>query len=202
MSKALVSMYAGDAGAVMPVTWPPMLRYAERCGYQPRRAQPHGEGGLAASWSKVCALLGALEDCELALWLDADTLVLEHAWDVASELPAECFQAMAYDARFGPCTPIWVVRADGGRAFLEELWARRREAPTNEDYLIQQLLGCERETSLGTLRLAPCWGDHEGCCERPLMVHRGFDSGADSWHQRALVLAHEAQRGPRTPGGV
>lgn len=197
MTKALVSMYSGDAELVREVTWPPMRRYAERHGYQLVEAEPVTEAGLTVTWSKVPALLGALNDGDYALWLDADVLVTEGAWDVTEELPAGCFQALAYDARVGPCSSIWLVRADGGRAFLERLWARRHEEPQSVDYLAQQLIEHEPETGRGTVPLQSGWGDHEGCCQAPLMVHRGWDAGGLDWSRRLLMLAHEAQRGPR-----
>jgi hypothetical protein len=100
-TKALVTLYAGPAQQARPVTWPAMERYADRYGYTISEAtNRYPEAPI--TWAKVAALLDALSTHDVALWLDADCYVHDHAPDVLAELPGPCWQALAYDNRWGP----------------------------------------------------------------------------------------------------
>lgn len=80
--------------------------------------------GVPVSWSRVPALRAALDEADIALWLDADALVLSDERDPADALDA--WQAFAFDSRYGPAGWLWVLRScREARSFLEDVWRRR-----------------------------------------------------------------------------
>lgn len=164
MSKALLTMYAGDCSVIRPVALPTLERYAERYGYEVKIAEP--VGGLPAAWGKVAALRTALESSEFALWIDGDALLTPAADDLSDWLSANAFQCFSQDRRlpFALNSWLWGIRAcDESRRFLEELWGRRRfHADPNHHRFwdlgaIHQVLAEQPEFQVGTVLLGPEW---------------------------------------------
>jgi hypothetical protein len=97
MTKALVTIIEGDDHEQFAeITLPTFERYADRYGYDiviaetdPDLPTPH--------WSKALALRQALEDYEIAVWLDIDSLVTGSAPDIANYLTdGLAFQALPF----------------------------------------------------------------------------------------------------------
>lgn len=101
---------------------PSFLRYAERWGYAvgavdlPEDGTGADDGAQQAKWMKVSLLRDALREFDLALWMDADTLIVRTDEDVASHLGAHAFQALTleqvpFDHRMNPNTGVWLMRS-------------------------------------------------------------------------------------------
>jgi len=106
---------------------PSFERFASRWGYSVRatRLRTDGSGAdtgaQAAKWHKIRMLREALTDFSLAVWVDADVLVLREDEDVAAHLHPDHFQALALEQvpaehRVNPNTGVWAMRS-GPTAF-------------------------------------------------------------------------------------
>ncbi len=114
---------------------PTFQRYAACWDYQVRAAALPSDGagaGVAAQrakWAKVGLLRRALNDFSLAVWLDADVLLLRDDEDIATHLHPEHFQALALEHvpaehRVNPNTGVWVLRSQPAAfAFLDAVEA-------------------------------------------------------------------------------
>jgi len=110
---------------------PGMERFAARWGYSVRAARLPTDGAGAdpaaqtAKWHKVGLLREALADNALAVWVDADVLVLRDDEDVAAHLHPDHFQGLALEQvpaehRVNPNTGVWVLRSGpAATAFLD-----------------------------------------------------------------------------------
>ncbi|MDQ2957313.1 MAG: hypothetical protein M3Y42_10145 [Actinomycetota bacterium] len=101
---------------------PSFRRFADRWGYQVRAVDLPADGAAAdpaaqrAKWMKLSLLRQALTEFELALWLDADVLVLRADEDIATHLRPGDFQALALEQvpqeyRVNPNTGVWLLRS-------------------------------------------------------------------------------------------
>jgi hypothetical protein len=114
---------------------PTFDRFARRWGYAVLAedlpvdgvgADPHAQ---AAKWAKIRILYQALIDYPLALWLDADILLLRTDQDIASHLHRHDFQALVleqvpYEHRVNPNTGVWLMRScPAAFAFLDAVTA-------------------------------------------------------------------------------
>lgn len=117
---------------------PSFERYAARWGYavQPTLLSQDGSGAdagaQAAKWQKIPLLREALANFSLAVWLDADVLILRDDEDLASHLHPDHFQALALEQvpaehRINPNTGVWVMRS--GPAAFEFLDAVEAAGP-------------------------------------------------------------------------
>ena len=109
-------------GVLHGYSLPTFRRFADRWGYAVR-AVDLGLDGVAADeaaqrakWAKVALLRRALGDFPLALWLDADVLVMRTDEDVADHLHPDHFQALALEHvpdehRVNPNTGAWLLRS-------------------------------------------------------------------------------------------
>lgn len=112
---------------------PSFRRYGARWGYDvhPVDLPSDGVGAEAAAqrakWSKIQLLREALENYPLALWLDADVLLLRTDEDIAIHLHPDSFQALAleqvpHEHRLNPNTGVWLMRAHPSAvAFLDHI---------------------------------------------------------------------------------
>jgi hypothetical protein len=69
-----------------------------------------------AKWAKIGLLRGALQRAPLALWMDADVLLLRDDEDIAVHLHPSAFQAFALEQvpaehRVNPNTGVWLLRS-------------------------------------------------------------------------------------------
>lgn len=101
---------------------PSFRRYARRWGYAVDAVDLPADGSCAdalaqdAKWAKVSLLRAALLNHPLAVWLDADVLVLRTDEDIATHLHPAHFQALALEQvpnehRINPNTGVWVLRS-------------------------------------------------------------------------------------------
>jgi hypothetical protein len=110
---------------------PSFRRYADRWGYHVRAVDLDADGAGAdagaqrAKWAKIHMLREALTAYPLAVWLDADVLVLRTDDNIADHLHPEAFQALAleqvpYEHRINPNTGVWAMRSNATAfAFLD-----------------------------------------------------------------------------------
>jgi hypothetical protein len=101
---------------------PTFTRFAARWGYRVQAETLPVDGigadpaAQQAKWTKVRLLREALHSFPLALWLDADLLLVRDDEDVAVHLRPDCFQALAiehvpYEHRVNPNTGVWLMRS-------------------------------------------------------------------------------------------
>jgi hypothetical protein len=74
------------------------------------------DGAQSAKWAKLRLLRAALRQYPLALWLDADVLLLRADEDVSVHLHPEHFQALVLESvpaehRVNPNTGVWLLRS-------------------------------------------------------------------------------------------
>lgn len=101
---------------------PTFRRYAERWGYDttavdlPTDGVRADSGAQRAKWAKIGLLRDALARYPLAVWLDADVLIMRADEDIATHLHPGHFQAMVleqvpYEHRVNPNTGVWLMRS-------------------------------------------------------------------------------------------
>jgi hypothetical protein len=112
---------------------PSFESYASQWGYDVHSADLPVDGVGAdtaaqhAKWAKIRLLRTALMAYPIAVWLDADVLLLRCDEDIVSHLHPEAFQAMAleqvpHEHRINPNTGVWVLRScPEAFAFLDAL---------------------------------------------------------------------------------
>ena len=195
---------------------PTFHRFAQTWGYDVRahRLVADGLGADApaqqAKWSKIQILREALTDYPLALWLDADILVLRHDEDIAGQLHPECFQALVmehvpHEHRLNPNTGVWLMRSSPmAFEFLDAVDAAGPQpGPWADQGAVLAALGWNRGDS--DYRWArPGRGsaflDHTGWLpagwNQPHVAGRTradlFNSSAESYAERPLVASPHA----------
>lgn len=125
MRKVLLSIGSGPHEALLEITRPTFADYARRHGYELRtstRADPE----RPAAWAKVAALRTALENADLALWIDADAAVVDPSRDIAEELAPGQDLALTQHRRgrwLVPNSGVMVLRATPlTRSLLARVW--------------------------------------------------------------------------------
>jgi hypothetical protein len=104
------------------VALPTFQRFADAWGYDVWAVDLDSDGAGAsvvaqrAKWEKVRLLREALHRYPIALWLDADVLVVRTDEDIAGHLHADHFQALAIEHvpaehRVNPNTGVWLLRS-------------------------------------------------------------------------------------------
>jgi len=191
---------------------PTFERFAQRWGYVVRAAELPADGAGAdvvaqqAKWAKVRLLREALEQHPLALWLDADVLLLREDEDVADHLHPAHFQALALEHvpsehRVNPNTGVWLLRScPEAFAFLDAVEAAGPQpGPWADQGALLAALGWDRgdlsyrwarpgqgsRFLAGTSWLPPGWN-------QPCLDERRdddcFNSSAGSYGDRPRVL--------------
>jgi hypothetical protein len=114
---------------------PTFERYAARWGWQVQAHDLTADGSGAdaaaqrAKWTKTCLLRDALSSHPMALWLDADILLLRDDDDIRQHMRADHFQALALEQvpaehRVNPNTGVWLLRScPAAFAFLDAVEA-------------------------------------------------------------------------------
>lgn len=101
---------------------PTFQRFADEWDYDVRVVDLDSDGAGAsalaqrAKWEKVSLLRDALRAYPVALWLDADVLVVRTDEDIAGHLHDDHFQALAIEHvpaehRVNPNTGVWLLRS-------------------------------------------------------------------------------------------
>jgi hypothetical protein len=119
--RAIVTLARGpEHEELLELALPSFEAFGERHGYDVLVADI--DSGRPASWDKVPALRAALAEYEEALWLDADTVIVDPSEDVPVDERA--WQALVEHATgdgFVPNCGVWYVRAPM-LPVLEQLW--------------------------------------------------------------------------------
>jgi hypothetical protein len=107
---------------MLELALPTFQRFAAQWDYDVRCIELELDGAGAsvmaqrAKWAKISLLREALQDYELALWFDADVLVVRTDEDIAEHLHVDHFQALALEHvpaehRVNPNTGVWLMRS-------------------------------------------------------------------------------------------
>ncbi|MFP5220626.1 MAG: hypothetical protein ACLGIG_13035 [Actinomycetes bacterium] len=163
-----------------------------------------------AKWAKTRLLRSALEQYPLALWLDADVLLLRDDDDIANHLHRSAFPAFVLEQvpaehRVNPNTGVWLMRScPQAFAFLDGVeQAGPQPGPWADQGAVLAALGWSRGDEryhwsgpgqgspflAGTSWLPPGWnapyldGRHDG---------EAFNSAADSYADRPRIAAPHA----------
>jgi hypothetical protein len=125
MRRALCSIGAGPHAALLDVSEPTFRAYADRHGYElitTREADP----ARPPAWAKVAMLRDVLERVDLALWIDADAVIVDGSEDIAADLAPDKQLGLVSHGEV-PNTGVMVWRAgEFARALLAEMWANKR----------------------------------------------------------------------------
>ena len=108
--------------ALHDLALPTFHRWADRWGWTvlahdlPSDGAGADDGAQSAKWVKLRLLRQALERHPLALWLDADVLLLRDDEDLTAHLHPEHFQALVLEHvpaehRVNPNTGVWLLRS-------------------------------------------------------------------------------------------
>jgi hypothetical protein len=136
---------------------PTFRRWADRWGWDVRAVDLPSDGAgadpaaQAAKWAKTGLLRQALHEHELALWLDADVLLLRDDEDVAEHLLPGSFQALVLEQvprerRVNPNTGVWLLRScPAAFAFLDAVDALGQQpGPWADQGAVLTALGWDR----------------------------------------------------------
>lgn len=195
---------------------PTFRRYAVEWGWEVHAEDLPSDGaGLdpaaqQAKWAKLRLLRTALERHPLALWLDADVLLLDDVDDVAGHLHPRAFQALALEQvpaehRVNPNTGVWLVRAcPQALAFLDAVEAAGPQpGPWSDQGAVLAALGWRRGDERyrwagpgagspfldATSWLPPGWNAPHLADRAP---DEAFGSAADSYADRPVVARPHA----------
>jgi hypothetical protein len=108
--------------ALHDLALPTFRRWAGRWGWDvlahdlPADGVAADDGAQGAKWAKIRLLRDALQGHPLALWIDADVLLVRNDEDVSVHLHPDAFQALALEQvpsehRVNPNTGVWLLRA-------------------------------------------------------------------------------------------
>lgn len=190
---------------------PTFTTYAQRWGYHlhvtdlPADGTCADAGAQLAKWAKVRLLREALTAYSMAVWIDADVLLLRTDEDIATHLHPSHFQALALEQvpsehRINPNTGVWVLRScPEAFAFLETVETiGRQPGPWADQGAVLAALGWDRGDEMyrwarpgrgnhfqaQTSWLPPGWN-------QPYLKHRhdgeGYNGDADSYIDRPYV---------------
>jgi glycosyl transferase family (putative galactosyltransferase) len=141
--KALCSIGAGPHEALLDVSEPTFRAYAARHGYElitARAADP----ARPPAWAKVAMLRDVLERFELALWIDADAVIVDGRADIADDLAPDKQLGLVSHGDV-PNTGVMVWRSGAfAQSLLAAMWANERRVhhPWWENAALLDALGC------------------------------------------------------------
>jgi hypothetical protein len=125
MRRVVCSIGAGPHGALLDVAEPTFRAYAGRHGYELVTSR-HATPSRPPAWAKVALLQELLETFDLALWIDADAVIVDGSADIAAELEPRTQLGLVRHGEV-PNTGVMVWRAgDFARGLLAEVWAAKR----------------------------------------------------------------------------
>lgn len=127
--KALVSFATGPHRELLSLARPSFEYYAATHGYELLIADRcELAADRCAHWAKIPLLLEALSSHDIAVWLDADTMIVNFTRDIAGDLLEADFQGLVLEqlaCRWNPNTGVWIIRSDSrSESFLAEVWDR------------------------------------------------------------------------------
>lgn len=150
MTRAIVTLATGPHQALLEIALPTFDRFAQLHGYEVMVADVDDPTPRPPSWMKVPALLAALELHDEALWLDADTVIVDPELDLP--VPGDDFWWQANvrhhtaDGEVPNCG-VWMVRKPM-IPYLQRAWSmsQHRDHPWWEQGAICELLGYSPNT--------------------------------------------------------
>lgn len=187
-TRALVSMFAGEAGQLRTITLPVLEQHADRHGWALELAEP--VPGIAHSWARVPALLGALSRHDAAGWVDADCLVTDPAADPFVAMPAGADVVTAWDDRFGIyCFTVGFRATAAATRTLRAMWDLR-----HHDYGLAFEQGALEVVLQRADEPRPRHGIFKApWAEGQALAHAGYNAGP--YAARAAILRGVAARG-------
>lgn len=185
-SRVIFSMYDGAFSRLRPITLPRLEAYARRHGYDVQLVQP--VDGLHPAWARVRVFLTAIARRDVAVWIDADAIVLDGSRDIADTVRYGAFQAVPWDPRFGWCPCVWAIRAgDEASSLLRSVWSRRFDGyPDEEQGALASVLSESPALAQRTVRLGSVWHNNDGSHSAPRIQHLGYQAGDVTARARAL----------------
>jgi hypothetical protein len=193
MRKALVTMYFGAHQEFRSFTSAPMRRFAERHGYELVEVTP-GVSEPSPEWRKFAAMRGALEDHDVATWVDGDVYFVDHREDPAASLSNGAFLSVLHDVRYGACSAVFSMRRSRiALRFLEDAWAQRFAGYCDQGAI--NVLRQDSRYASGVVWLDSSWHS-EGAGERILhccresgpSVRARLAAGRRTLRERLIVL--------------
>ena len=188
MSKTLVTMYTGEHGPFAELTLPPIERYARRYGYRIEIIDPPS-ADRDPCWAKLPAMARALDDADVAAWVDGDVFFVNDDADLADALTPGKFLAILHDVRYGICAAVYALRrCELAQQFLRDAWAMRdREFPDPDQGAMRELLFTRPEYEAGVAFLDYGWAGP--ICSGPgARIIHGCRETADTVPERVQTL--------------
>lgn len=183
---ALVTMYAGEAEVLRDLTMPTFERYSDRHGFDLIEANP-GDGS-SPHLGKVTALRCALEDHDLAIWVDADAVIFDDAPGLAQWMPEAARMFFAQDRRLAYGINTWLLGLRSGRdtqRFLDRVEEKGRTLtePPWDLRAVQQTLDEFPEHQLRMVVTPTGWQGPQGHFQ-----HEGVGGGLPPYTERVCRL--------------
>jgi hypothetical protein len=154
--KALCSIGSGPHESLLEISRPTFAAYAERHGYE-LITSTETVVGRPPAWAKVPMVREVLGSYDLALWIDADAVIVDGSRDIADVFEADRFLALVrHGERQVPNTGVMVWRAgEPAVELLERVWAAKRfvHHPWWENAALLDTLGYELPGELEPSRL-------------------------------------------------
>ncbi len=192
MSRALVTLAIGAHADLLDIALPSFEAFADTHGYD--LIQPDLFSERPISWWKVPALKAALAEYDEALWLDADTVIVDGSEDLV--VPEDAWQALVRH-RTGdgdvPNCGVWFVRHPM-IPVLDQLWAQTQRLNHGwwEQAAMMDMLGFRTEPRPAGL-VHP-----SGLYERTHWLDRGWNSHMwDTPGAEQIRIAHASMQDDR-----
>jgi mannosyltransferase OCH1-like enzyme len=137
MKKALISAAGQSMRQVMALSGPTLQAFANHHGYELICHLQIEDGNdtkdpasIQARLFKITALREALNHYDIALWVDADAMIVRFDRDILNDLSSDCFQGLVleqFPRRFNPNTGVWIMRrSEAAFDFLADVEARSK----------------------------------------------------------------------------
>lgn len=202
--KTVVTFGVGPHEEYLKIAQPSFKAFADKHGYDLIIAQGI-EPIKPASWYKVRILIEVLNDYDAALFLGADTVIVDGREDM--EIPADAWQAMVYhhtgDGEV-PNADVWYVK-QAMTPILELMWEMSNNgwanAPWWEQSALMYLMGYKQDVRPTYLKektelynhthiLDSSWNVHKW--DKPVPQHPRIQH-ATMWSDRAAIMREWAE---------
>lgn len=123
MRKTIVTAAGPNMAPVLTgISLPSFASFAERHGYKMQvnyltedDADRWSSAAKSVRWQKLRLIRSVLEQCDVAVWVDADVLICRSDTDILESLSASDYQGMVVhtiplEDRTNPNTGVWVIR--------------------------------------------------------------------------------------------